>query len=183
MKKYVILFIISSVLILTACNKEEHNILVCENGENKFVLNINEENNIDSIYYESTYDFNNYYIEEQIDEIKNSYEYLAKILEDILYDCNKTDYACESIYKNEKIVNKKYVSSKKESISANLDDYYGIDATDARTKLVQNENVTCKIQPYNDKYEFNEHKTSIVLDKTYLSLDELMQEINKPNYF
>ena len=182
MKKILLLFLVSSVLILSACNKEEHNVLVCKNKENKYVLNINENNNVDSIYYENIFDFNAYYTEEEILEFNSNQQMLAKIIEKEIYDCNNTSYACESTYKNSKIENKIYVTSKKEATSSNLDKYYGINSTDARTLIVQNENVTCDIKPYTDKYQFDNHKTTIVIDNTYSSIDELYNELNRPKY-
>lgn len=189
MKKVILTILLCGTMVLsiTGCGKDKDDsskkMLLCKNEKEKYVFNLDENNNSKGIYYENVFDFNYYYREKELIELKENKLINNIILEEI-NDCNNMDYACNSSFNDNKIINKIYLKNKEEAERVDLDKYYDIDLIDLRTKMVTDTDTICEVIDYNDMYIIKDNVTNIIIDQdTYNSVEELKYKTNMPKYY
>lgn len=187
MKNKIFLVIVISILtLITGCSSEEelNNILVCENLTEKYVLNLDDTGEVNSIYYEENINLRDNYTDEQIAEFEIYNFVLPSILEQYMANCNQASYACNSSYANLFITNKYYIDNREDAQLVDFDEYLGINYVDARSRIVVNEDVTCKEVQSSEIYIVSGNSVDIDIDGVkYSSIEDMMYEVNKPKYY
>lgn len=135
--------------------------LICSNDKEKYVFNFDKNKESIGIYYEKVFDFNYYYTERELKELKETGSINYIILEQMM-DCSNLGYACNSIYKDDKIINKIYLKNSEEASKANLNSYYGINYIDLRTRIVSETDVVCEEINEDSNYIFNGNVNKII---------------------
>ena len=188
MKKTLIILIV--LFLITGCGKnkdeekEKNEILICETAKEKYVFRFDDNDVVNSIYYEDNFIFDQYYTDFEIEEFKNNPIRLMQIIDNNLIDCNQKEYACNSLYDNFVISNRYYIDTKEKPSLVGLDNYYGLNKQDVRTRVIASVNDSiCKLEDDSDLYVVNDKKTTIILDKTYNSIDDMHKDLTKEKYY
>ena len=183
MKKIILIIILCEIMVLgiTGCgekNSEPKKMLLCKNETEKYVFNFDENNNSKGIYYENEFDFNYYYDEKELAELKEN-RWINNIIYEKIIDCNNMEFACNSSFKDDKITNKFYLKNEEEAKKTNLSNYYNINAIDLRTRIVTEKDTVCEEIPENDMYIIKDNVTDIKINQdTYNSIENLISSDN-----
>lgn len=118
-------------------------VLLCKSDTEKYIFELDDNDITNGIYYENNIDLTNYYTDKELKENKENGS-INYIIDDNIFDCTSVSYACNSKYENDMISNKLYVLTKEDAKKVGLEDYFGMNKTDLRIKIVTNESVTCE---------------------------------------
>ena len=182
MKK--IIFILMISLLIVGCGANKTKVLLCQDRNEKYIFKFDNKGYVDRIYYENNILFDNYYTDFEIEEYKENPIRLMYAIEDSIKDCNLEEYACNSSYDNYVIKNKYYLDNKNSASKVKLDSYFGLNKDDVRTRVISNmKNSTCSEVDDSDLYFVKDNKTTIKLDKTYNSIEEMKSDLTKEKYY